>query len=91
MPALLVLLTVLATYRLTRLVTADSISLPLRIRLESRPFIGALVSCSWCLSVWLSPVVAAVAVLWPENRAVWVVLLALSASAVTGMLARFFD
>ncbi len=91
MSALLALLTVLAAYRLTRLVTADSISLPLRIRLESRPFVGGLVSCPWCLSVWLSPIVAGVAVCWPDNRAVWVVLLALSASAVTGMLARFFD
>lgn len=91
MDALTALLVALATYRLTRLVTTDSITLPLRIRLEARPFVGALVTCPWCLSVWLAPAVAGVAVAWPDNRVILAGLVALSASAVTGMLARFFD
>ena len=85
--ALLTVLAVLATYRLTRLVTADRITQALRARIVSRNrTLGYLVTCDWCLSIWVAPLPAAGAVLYPENRLVWIVLLGLSASAVTGLL-----
>lgn len=78
----------LATYRLTRLVTADRIMDWFRAAVEARSgWFGYLVTCDWCLSIWLAPWVAAVTVLWSDNRLVLVVLLWLALSAVTGLLA----
>jgi hypothetical protein len=79
-------LVALATYRLTRLVTADKITEPVREWVNSRSeWAGYLVTCDWCLSIWIGPLVAIPAVLWPSTM-VTVVVAALSASAVTGLL-----
>jgi hypothetical protein len=85
---LTVALVALATYRLTRLVTADRIAEPVRNWVVERNpgWAGYLVTCDWCLSIWVAPWPAVAAVLWPDNRAVLAALLALSASAVTGLL-----
>ena len=84
---LLLALAALATYRLTRLVTADKITEPLRIWvLDRSEWAGYLVTCDWCLSIWISPPVALCAVLWGDNRLVLVVLVWLAVSAVTGVL-----
>ncbi len=91
--ALLFLLAALATARLTRLVTADKIIEPLRARVEQR--YGSpedskfmyLITCDWCASFWIAVPVAVVTVLWGEYAVVQIVLLALAASQVTGMLA----
>lgn len=81
------ILAVLATYRATRLVTADKISEPLREWVEARSdWFGYLTSCDWCLSVWVAPLPAISVVLWPTNRVVLVVLTALSLSALTGFI-----
>jgi hypothetical protein len=86
MTALLFIIAGLATYRVTRLVTADKITEALRQRVTSK-WLGYLVQCDWCLSIWLAPAPALAVVLWPDNRAVLVVLVALALSAVTGLLA----
>lgn len=57
LPLLLVVAGALATARLTRLVTADQLTLPLRRRVLSRAREGGqleyLLSCAWCTSVWI--------------------------------------
>lgn len=45
----------LAAYRLTRLVTTDAITEPLREAIDARSdFMGELTSCSWCSGVWVA-------------------------------------
>ncbi len=84
---LTVVLVALSTYRLTRLITADRIMDRFRDWCQSRgDFIAYLTSCDWCLSIWIAPPVAGIAVIWGDNRAVIAGLLALSASAITGLL-----
>ena len=81
-------LVALATYRLTRLVTADRITDRLRDWCQGRgDFLAYLSTCDWCLSVWIAPWPAVAVVVWPDSRIVLAVLLALSASALTGLLA----
>jgi hypothetical protein len=55
--------------------------------LDDRPMVGYLVTCPWCSSVWLSPPLVSVVVFWPDNRLVWVLVLAGAASYVAGLLA----
>lgn len=86
MTALLFIIAGLATYRVTRLVTADKVTETLRQRVKSK-WLGYLVQCDWCLSIWIAPAPALAMVLWPDNRAVLVVLVGLALSAVTGLLA----
>jgi hypothetical protein len=99
---LLLLLTVLAVARLTRLITADVLTQPVRAwivarRLDGHPErdetdpIVYLVHCRWCASIWVSFPVAA-AVYW--GRGHWFVLvplIALAASHVTALLAGLED
>jgi len=88
---LILTLYVLSVMRLTRLVNADTILDPVRIRLARRfgPTSGVLefVGCPWCVGFWISLAGAAVPVLlleWPW----WSMLpLGLAASQLIGMLA----
>jgi hypothetical protein len=77
----------LAVYRLTRLVTTDRISEPLRDRLVGHPvlgFVGEGIECDWCVSVWMGAVVAAGRRWAPE---LWgVARWGLTLSVVTGLL-----
>lgn len=85
---LTIVLVSLATYRLTRLVTADRITQPIREwALAKNDMIGYLATCDWCLSIWVAPAPTVLAVLFPSNRLVLVGLVALAASALTGLLA----
>lgn len=84
---LLFVLGSLSCYRLTRLVTADEITKPLRNWAFSKgTMFGYLASCDWCLSIWVSPFVAIPITLWPDNNLTLATLLALSLSAVTGLV-----
>jgi hypothetical protein len=84
---LMLLLVVVATYRLTRLVTADRILDGFRAWAErSNSTVGYLVTCDWCLSIWVAPLPTAAVLLWPDNRLVLGVLVGLVASAGTGLL-----
>jgi Protein of unknown function (DUF1360) len=86
----------LATYRLTRLVTTDSITESTRrwiggwdIPKVRRPRVYLFITCPWCVSVWLA---AAVVALTKYQGAYWVyVALALAFSVVAGLLALVGD
>jgi hypothetical protein len=85
------LLAAIATYRVTRFITADALFEPVRGRLETisedREWhrITYLLNCDWCLSIWVAPFPTAAIMLWPDNRAILAVLLILTFSAITGL------
>lgn len=68
LPLLIVVLGALSTARLTRLVTADQLTEPLRRRVIQRVQEGGhleyLVSCAWCASVWIGFPVALALTPW---------------------------
>lgn len=91
----LLVLYVLAVMRLTRLVTADTVLDPLRLRLarrygpESRvlEFLG----CPWCVGFWLS-LAAAPVVIAAVGWSWWLVVpLGLACSQVVGMLSPLYS
>lgn len=87
MNGLWILIAALATYRLTRLVTADKITEPLRDWISRRSStLGYLITCDWCLSIWISPLIAMLLILHPEGDLTRWGLLALAFSALTGLL-----
>lgn len=94
--ALVALLIFGTTARLTRLVTADSITDPARdwIEAKAKAKLGKgawakfddLVSCPWCVSVWVGFATSFI-VLWSwTNRFVLASMIALTASLFTGNL-----
>lgn len=94
------LLALLAVWRLARLITTDFLTEPIRnwvsgydakTESEQRPRLGYLFSCPWCMSIWIAAPVIWPALWWPDNRAVLLVLAALTASGVAGMLATIED
>jgi hypothetical protein len=61
----------LAAARLTRLVTDDTITEPLRVWASDKPFVYELVTCPWCIGFHIS--VACVSVWWlAGDKGVWV-------------------
>ncbi|MGH3475426.1 MAG: hypothetical protein ACRDQD_01160 [Nocardioidaceae bacterium] len=85
--ALIIVFGVLTTARLTRLFTADRIMQWIRDKAEAAPRAGYLVTCDWCLSMWLAFPVAVSAWYWGSEPTWLVCAGALSASYVTGYLA----
>lgn len=87
---LLVLLVALATYRVARVLTQEELFRPWRERVARRfgpeSKLTYLVECPACVSIWVGAILATLAVLWPTNRGVWGVIIALSASALTVLL-----
>ena len=87
MSSLWFVVAVLATYRLTRLVTADEITKHLRGWVVDRSeWFGYLVTCDWCLSIWVAPIPTVSLLIWGDVLAVQVGLVALAMSALTGLL-----
>ncbi len=81
-------LVALSTYRLTRLVTADRITQRIREWAVAKgEMLEYLATCDWCLSIWIAPLPSVLAVLYPSNRLVLVGFVALSGSALTGLIA----
>lgn len=92
-----------AVLRLTRLVVEDSITRPIRDRLDrasvrkdGRPrrlvaFLAALTSCSWCTSVWVA--FGALAPVWARYGYDWVLypFAALSVSWLVGIAVSWLD
>lgn len=66
-PVVLILLGLFGTARVTRIVTADRVSKPIRTWAVTRwgpsSWLGYLLHCRWCTSMYVAPVFAA-AVLW---------------------------
>ncbi len=74
----------LAAARLTRLVTEDTITEPLRVWASDRPFLYELITCPWCIGFWIS--LGCVAAWWTAgDRAVWL-LAPFAVSYVAGWL-----
>ena len=84
----------LATYRLTRLITRDEITAPLREKVwESHPphssKVGYVLTCEWCSSVWAASALHLSRIIAPKTtRAVESVL---ALSAVAGLLTAHED
>lgn len=84
----------LAVFRLTHLLTRDVILEDLRERFwEKYPpgetKLGYLLTCEWCLSIWLGSLVYLSSILMPTTTNVIATVLALS--AIAGLLAAFED
>lgn len=85
----------LAVARVTRLITADRILEPVRDRLISRwierkggdSLAAYLITCPWCVSVYVGAAGAAGWWAWGGTRVYAAVLLAFACSYVTGWLA----
>lgn len=92
-PWLLATLALLATARLTRLVTRDAITDPPRawITKHARPSVTYLVHCPWCVSIYLGAGVAVATYNWPRSWPVQIGLLALAGSHAAGLSARLED
>ncbi len=81
------LLAFLSCYRLTRLFTADELTKPARIWATTKSQrLGYLLSCDWCLSIWVSPLIAVPVTLWPDSKPLQVALLCLALSAIAGLV-----
>lgn len=92
--AVLGLLGTLATARLTRLIIHDEITKPLRRQVlrrldPEREFdlmVAYLLDCGWCMSIWVAGALAAGTWAFWSHFIWWLVLSAVVASQVTGML-----
>ena len=78
----------LATFRVVRLITSDSITQPLRnvienSNLEIVKYISRLISCPWCLSIWVAPAVMVFGFL---NNLTVLILFTLAISAIASLL-----
>lgn len=86
MSFILLLLALGSTWRLARLFTVDEITRPLRDRIARvNDWWAYLITCPWCLSIWLAPLPAWLAVYYGDNRVVLVALVALTSSLAAGM------
>lgn len=89
-----VLVYVLAVARVTGLITADEITCTPREWLVNHlpanqvgVALEYLVTCPWCVSIWVGAATAPLLWLWGDTPGVLLPALALAASQVTGMLA----
>jgi hypothetical protein len=84
-----VLVATLAVARVTRFIVDDQLSIGFRRAVMNRwgedSWQSYLVTCPWCVSVWIALPIMPVAVLWP-NRWVIAALSIAAASMVTGLL-----
>lgn len=81
----------LATYRLTRLVTTDTIFETLRERFWKKhppqsSKLGYLITCDWCMSIWVASVVVASVMIIPVLVYVYAVF---AVSAIAGLLTAY--
>lgn len=80
---------VLALARLTRLVVADEIFRPLRNwTMDRSTWFGYLVTCPWCMSVWLATAVFGATYLWGHGEWLWWIWGGFAASYCVGLLAE---
>ena len=86
----------LASYRLTMLVTSDTITEPLRARAvalveqrRSTEKLAAGLECPWCAGLWVAVPATAATLAWSHRRAWWLAAGSLAASAVTGIVSRY--
>jgi hypothetical protein len=80
-----VLLAIGIVLRLTRLITTDTITSPIRTRLPGKLY--ELATCAWCTSIWLAPVAAS---WWAWSHTAWwqITGIWLTASWIAGALSN---
>lgn len=87
----LTVLAFLAAARITRLVTRDSITAPIRMRLvnlfgiDSKP--AELLQCDWCTAVWVSAATVGTAWRWGHHGWVQLPMMVLAGAYVVGWIA----
>lgn len=81
----------LAVFRVDRLIREDTITESLRertvYRLSETSRLRELLSCGWCLSIWLGAAAVGSFILWPVV-VIWLAF-ALAVSAISGLIATF--
>jgi hypothetical protein len=91
-PFLLVILA-LGAFRLTRIVTTDAISEPIRQKIWSKfppnTFLGYLITCNWCFGMYVAGLFTLGYFLVPDVT--YVVSLVLSISSVIGLISNKLD
>lgn len=87
--------TALAVARVTRLVTTDYITAPIRqwavLKLGTASKGAYLITCDWCTSLWIGAAAAPLAYWHGQNWWYLIPAAALAYSHVTGLLAQFGD
>lgn len=63
------------------LLSQEELEEAMRSLADERSFAGELLSCVWCLSMWVAAVAIAAFILWPPAL-YWMAILAISAAAV---------
>lgn len=95
MSTLETILTIGLITRATRLVVADQITYRPRawlvLKLGPNHPIAYLVTCSWCLSVWIGAAVGILAYFYSDTRWFFFAALAGTASLLTGWAANWLD
>lgn len=86
-------ITTLAAFRLTRILTTDVILEGLRERIWKKyspeTKLGYLFTCNWCMSIWVAAFLIGLTALLPTVA--YVVSLVLSISALVGLVATKLD
>lgn len=83
----------LATFRLTRLITRDVITEPIRTRVWKKlppesSKIGYLFTCEWCMSIWVASLVYVCFII---TSVTVILLVPFALSAVAGLLTAYED
>ena len=84
---------VLATYRITRLITRDEVLTDLRNRYFNRfppesSKLGYLATCEWCMSFWVASLLV---ICFMINTGTVIVAVPFALSAVAGLLTAYED
>jgi hypothetical protein len=83
----------LAAFRLTRLVTTDTITEGLRNKIWSKwpptTKLGYLITCNWCVGYWTSALLVLFVLILPQ--ATLVVSLMLAISAAVGLISTWIE
>jgi len=94
MTALQFVLLGIATFRVTRLVTRDTVTQPIRTLFwakfpPEKSYIGYLSTCEWCLSFWIGSVFVVSSIIIPSVT--YIVATVFSVSAIAGLLTAYED
>ena len=84
----------LATYRVTRLMTRDMVTAPLRNTFWKKfppetTYIGYLSTCEWCFSFWIGSGVVISAIIIPTVP--YIIATIYAVSAIAGLLTAYED
>jgi hypothetical protein len=83
----------LATFRITRLITRDVITEPIRTRVwKKRPpessKVGYLFTCEWCMSIWTASLIYGCFMITSVTA---ILLVPFALSAIAGLLTAYED